>query len=167
MICINARSSEISPIYLNGTPVTVVNKDKRLGNTISTDIFDRNIISNVRDLYHRSNSVISDFSICGSETLDKVHSTFCMHMYDCELWNLISSDVQKFYIAWCKVKRRIWKLPSTTHNSIIHNITFNIHIILEKRFIKCMHSALNDNIVCRQILLAKLRCKKSFFSRKL
>ena len=27
-----------------------------------------------------------------------------------------------------------------------------------------MHSALNGNIVCRQILLAKLRCKKSFFA---
>ena len=78
-----------------------------------------------------SNSVISDFSICDSKTLDKVHSTFCMHMYGCELWNLNSSDVQKFYIALRKVKRRIWKLPSTTHNSIIHNITSNIHIILE------------------------------------
>ena len=69
-------------------------------------------------------------------------------MYGCELWNLNSSDVQKFYIAWRKVKRRIWKLPSTTHNSIIHNITSNIHIILEKRFIKFMHNALNGNIVC-------------------
>ena len=86
-------------------------------------------------------------------------------MYGCELWNLNSSDLQKFYIAWRKVKRRIWKLPSTTHNSIIHNITSNIHIILEKRFIKFMHSALNGNIVCRQILLAKLRCKKSFFQK--
>ena len=27
-----------------------------------------------------------------------------------------------------------------------------------------MHSALNGNIVCRQILLEKLRCKKSFFA---
>ena len=86
-------------------------------------------------------------------------------MYGCELWNLNSSDVQKFYIAWRKVKRRIWKLPSTTHNSIIHNITSNIHIILEKRFIKFMHNALNGNIVCRQILLAKLRCKKSFLQK--
>ena len=164
LIYFNVSSSEISPIYLNGTPVTVVNKDKHLGNTISTDIYDRNIISNVCDFYQRSNSVISDFSICDSETLDKVHSTFCMHMYGCELWNLNSSDVQIFYIAWRKVKRRIWKLPSTTHNSIIHNITSNIHIILEKRFIKFMHSALNGNIVCRQILLAKLRCKKFFFA---
>ena len=82
-----ASSSEISLIYLNGTPVTVVNKDKHLENTISTDIYDRNIISNVCDFYQRSNSVISDFSICDSETLDKVHSTFCRHtcMYGCEL----------------------------------------------------------------------------------
>ena len=27
-----------------------------------------------------------------------------------------------------------------------------------------MHSALNGNIVCRQTLLAKLRCKKSYFA---
>ena len=35
LLCCNVSS--ISPIYLNGTPVTVVNKDKHLVNTISTD----------------------------------------------------------------------------------------------------------------------------------
>ena len=64
LLCFNVSTTDISPIYLNGTPVTVVNKDKHLGNTISTDIYDRNIISNVCDFYQRSNSVISDFSIC-------------------------------------------------------------------------------------------------------
>ena len=34
LICFNVSSSEISPIYLNGTPVTVVNKDKHLGNAM-------------------------------------------------------------------------------------------------------------------------------------
>ena len=57
-ICFNASSSEISSIYFNGTPVTVVNKDKHLGNTLSPDIYDRNIISNVCDFYQKSNSVI-------------------------------------------------------------------------------------------------------------
>ena len=47
--CFNVSSSDISQIYLNGTPVTVVNKDKYLGNYISTNIYDRNIISNVCD----------------------------------------------------------------------------------------------------------------------
>ena len=107
MLCYNVSSSDIFPIYLNSTPVTVVNKEKHLGNYISTNIYDRNIISNVCDFYQRSNSVISDFGICDSETLDKIHSTFCMHMYGCELWNLTESDVDKFYVAWWKVKRRI------------------------------------------------------------
>ena len=94
---------------MNDKPVTVVNKDKQLGNYISTDIYDRNIISNVCDFYQRSNSVISDFGICDNETLDKIHSTFYMHMYGCELWNTTDSDVDRFYVAWRKVKRRIWK----------------------------------------------------------
>ena len=58
-------------------------------------------------LYQRSNSVISDFSFCDSETLDKIHSTFYMHMYSCELWKLNDSDVQKCYIARRNVTRRI------------------------------------------------------------
>ena len=164
LLCFNVSSSDISPIYLNGTPVTVVNEDKHLGNYISTNIYDRNIICNVCDFYQRSNSVISDFGICDSETLDKIHSTFCMHMYGCEFWNITDFDVEKFYVAWRKVKRRIWKLPNTAHNRIIHNIASNIHIILEKRLIKFIHSSLNGNEMCKQILCVKLRCKKSSFA---
>ena len=87
-----------------------------------------------------------------------------MHMYGCELWNVTDSDVDKFYVSWRKVRRRIWKLPSAAHNRIIHNIASNIHIILEKRRIKCIHSALNGNEMCEQILCVKLRCKKSSFA---
>ena len=99
LLCFNDSSSNISPIYLNDKPVTVVNIDKHLGNYISINIYDRNIISNVYDFYQRSNSVISDFGICDNETLDKIHSIFCMHMYSCELWNITDSDVDKFYVA--------------------------------------------------------------------
>ena len=96
LICFNVSSSDISPIYLNGTPVTVVNKDKHLANYISTDIYGRNIISNVCDFYQRNNSVISDFGIY--DTLGKIHSTFCMHMYGCELWNRTDYDVDNFML---------------------------------------------------------------------
>ena len=40
----------------------------------------------------------------------------------------MESDVDKFYAAGWKVKRRIWKLSNTAHNMIIHNIASNIHI---------------------------------------
>ena len=47
-----------------------------------------------------------------------VHSTFCMHMYGCELWNITNSDVDKFYVAWRKIKRRIWKSSYLIHTLI-------------------------------------------------
>ena len=39
LLCFNVSSSDESQIYLNGTPVTVVTKEKHLGNYISTDIY--------------------------------------------------------------------------------------------------------------------------------
>ena len=62
------------------------------------------MIANVCDLYQRSNSIITEFHACDSETLDSLHSTFCMHMYGCELWNLTSSYIDKYIIAWRKIK---------------------------------------------------------------
>ena len=58
-----------------------VGSDKHLGNYISTDIADINIVDGVYDLYQRSNWVISDFRVCDSNTLDSVHRAHCMHIY--------------------------------------------------------------------------------------
>ena len=88
IICFNVDPSKCTPIYLNNQPITIVNSDKHLGNYISSDINDRNIMNNVCDFYQRSNSVLANFSGCDSESLDSLHNTFCMHMYGCELWNL-------------------------------------------------------------------------------
>ena len=70
-----------------------------------------NIVSSVCDLYQGSNSTISDFNACNSDTLDRLHSSFCMHMHGCELWNLSLSYTDKYITAWRKIKRRIWKIP--------------------------------------------------------
>ena len=78
-----------------------------LGNYISNDIHERIIVSSVCDFYQRSNSTISDFNACNTDTLDRLHSSFCMHLYGCELWNLGLSYIDKYIIAWRKVNRRI------------------------------------------------------------
>ena len=72
-------------------------------------------ISNVCDFYQRRKSVISDFSIYDSETLDKVHSIFCMHMYGCELWNLNSSDVHN--ILHCLAQSKASYMEVAKHYS--------------------------------------------------
>ena len=85
LLCFNACDAVTQHIKLNGQPVSVVHKDKHLGNYISDSIHDRHILNNICDLYQRSNFLISQFRSCDSETLDRLHKTCCMHMYGCEL----------------------------------------------------------------------------------
>ena len=99
----------------------------------------------VCDLYQRSNSIISDFSSCNGVSLDSLHNTFCMHMYECELWKLSNGQDEKYKIAWSKVKRSIWRLPRLTHNCIIHGLSTDISALIEKRMINFIHNALNHN----------------------
>ena len=112
LLCFNVdHTVVISQTYLNGELIPVVDTDKYLGNYISTNITDRNIIDNICDLYQRSNRVFSDFRVCDSNALDSLHRTYCMHMYGCELWDLNCNYIKDFKVAWRKIKRRIWRLP--------------------------------------------------------
>ena len=73
LLCYNKDpQTVIPPIYLNGEQVSVVEHEKHLGNFLSTNIYDRNIISNVCDLYQRSNLLISDFRVCDCITLQNI-----------------------------------------------------------------------------------------------
>ena len=77
LLCFNLDPlSEIISIYLNGVQISIVEHEKHLGNYVSTNISDRNIIANVCDLYQRSNLLISDFMVCDSQTLDCLHKTY-------------------------------------------------------------------------------------------
>ena len=49
----------------------------------------------------------------------RLRSSFCMHMYGCELWS--SSHIDKHIIAWRKIMRRIWKIAINSHKRIVHN----------------------------------------------
>ena len=87
----------IPQTYLNGEVIPVVNSDKHLGNYISINITDRNIIDNICDLYQRSNRVISDLKICDRNALDSLHRTYTN---SCELWDLNCNYIKDFKVAW-------------------------------------------------------------------
>ena len=96
LICYYIDPSMLSLICLIKQPLSIVDNDKHLGNYTSNDIHGRNIVSSVCDLYQQNNSTISNFNACNSDTLDRLHSSFCMPMYSCELWNLSSSYTDKY-----------------------------------------------------------------------
>ena len=70
------------------------------------------LLKSLTIICQRSNLLISYFRPCSNETIDSLHMTYCMHMYSCELWNLNEKDVNQFKVAWRKIKRRPWKIPS-------------------------------------------------------
>ena len=60
-------------------------------------------------------------------------------MYRCELWNLSCSYVNKYIVAWRKIKRRLWRLPYTTHNNIVHNLCNDVAL----RIVSFIHNNYN------------------------
>ena len=80
LLCFNCDTLNV-PIFVSGKRilVPVASHDRHLGNYISTDILDRNMIDYVSNFYQRSNWIISDFRACDSFTLDYIHRTFCLH----------------------------------------------------------------------------------------
>ena len=145
--------------------IPIVESDKHLGNYISTNSHDRNIIGSVSDLYHRSNCVSSDFRACDNNTLDNLHRTYCMYMYGCELWDLNCNYVTDFKVAWRKIKRRIWRLPYRVHNVIVDSLNYDIDHQLDTGKTTFVYWCLNpSNSVCRSLLSSKLHCVRSTFA---
>ena len=68
-------------------------------------------IHNTQYTIHNTQYTISDFNACNSDTLDRLHSSFCMHMYGCEHWNLSSSYIDKYIIVWKKTRDEFGKFP--------------------------------------------------------
>ena len=63
--------------------------------------------------------------------------------------------------------RRIWKIPPTSHKYNVHNLSSGCKMLLEKRIMKLIHNALNNNnMMCAQVIRVRLRCKNSPFTEK-
>ena len=117
LMCFNVKHKDFV-LYLCNQPVNLVEHETYLGNDIVSDIFDRSISHTVHTFFQKSNHVISDFRMLDSFSLHKLHSTYCMSLYGCELFNYNSNYISELYVAWRKVIRKIFKLPMRTHNYI-------------------------------------------------
>ena len=94
------------------------------------------IIHTVHTFYQKSNHVISDFRMLDSFSFHKLHSTYCMSLYGCELFNYNSNYISELYVAWRKVIRKIFKFPMRMHNYIVYGIVESVNIILDRRIAK-------------------------------
>ena len=70
-----------------------------------------------------------------------------MNVYRSQLWRLNNKSVKRFYGAWRKTIRRIWRLDNRTHNSLINLINgcLPVNLKLEKRCIKFIWNLFNTS----------------------
>ena len=70
---------------------------------------------------------------------------------------LMTKFVERFYIAWRKTIKRIWRLDKRTHNVLINliNRCLPINMILEKRCIKYIWNLFNSSHELHKTIIVK------------
>ena len=105
--CYNLIYEFIPSVKLCGQYIKVVSDEIHLGNHIYNEF--------ACDFYRRSNTIISNFNMGDSITLNHLHATFCTSMYGCELLQHNAKYMSQLYVAWWKSIRRVFRLSSQTH----------------------------------------------------
>ena len=106
-----------------------------LGTIIHSDITRKNIDSAVNDLFMRTNNLVADFSDTHSSTLSVLFQSYCMNVYGSQLGSYNDfRAVERFYTAWRKTIRRIWRIDKRTHNLLIHAINSSPFTTLKIEF---------------------------------
>ena len=76
-------------------------------------------------------------------------STYCLDACASQLWDHEDKRIEKYYVAWGRAMRKVWKLPNLTHCNILPVITnyLPLNIILEKILLKFILSIIKSEIL--------------------
>ena len=105
-------------------------------------------------------SLYLDFKYLQCDVLSNMISTYCL--YASQLWDYEDKRIEKYYVAWRKAMRKVWKLHNLTHCNLLPVITncLPLNIILEKRLLKFIWSIINsENRIVNNVF--KVALKKS------
>ena len=147
LLCYNLPTDSVPCIKLCGEVVEIVSNEKHLGNKLFNNIYKRDMSEFVGNFYKSSNSVIANFSMCDSFTLNNLHSSFCSSLYGVELFNLNKSYMSDLYTAH---RKGLFRIPARTHNSIVIKLAGDLVSKLDCRIAKFIFNMVNhDNDTVR------------------
>ena len=108
----------------DGSIIPYVDTCNHLGNTISIKS-DKVILDNaVKELYMRTNWLLSDFLFSECSTIFHLFNTYCMNIYGSPLRKYYDKNLlEVFYVAWRKSLRRVWKISNVTQNNLLSFVT--------------------------------------------
>ena len=114
-------SSCMAYFTLCGQQLSFVDTITHLGHLIHYSL------SNVPDINHKlrymvkkANCLLASFPRVGPVALTRLFQTYCLPLYGSALWSLSCPALYHIDVAFNKVLRRIWHLPSRSHTGIVH-----------------------------------------------
>lgn len=90
---------------------------------------------------------MSQFPQANINTKYKLYKTYCMSVYGSQLWDFSKKLCDRFYTAWRKCVRRLFRLPCNAHSVLLHLICNDmpVNLQLHVRFVEFMKSCLSSN----------------------
>uniref|UniRef100_A0A0P4VXS2 Reverse transcriptase domain-containing protein n=1 Tax=Scylla olivacea TaxID=85551 RepID=A0A0P4VXS2_SCYOL len=150
----NKRSNIIPNVEINGKTIDIMEEIVHLGNVLGRNIFKCDTSKCVTDFYRQCNSFLSRFKGGLSHVRNTLFFKYCSSFYGSQLLNVCDGSMEAVYRAWRVAVRRVWKLPWTTHCSLLPHIA-NVmppEMWFAKREIAFINQILtSDNMVIRTI----------------
>ncbi len=121
---------------MNGEPIVKADNTLHLGHYVGKTAHVKNISSGVSNLITGTNTMLSRFHHCSSDVKSSLFQSYCTSYYGSVLWPLNTNEINRLYVLWRKIMRRIWKLPHRTHCCLLPAVIGcePIHIQLLIRF---------------------------------
>ena len=104
------------------------------------------IVFKSQDLLKKANLLFCKFNFCNPHTLTFLFRSYCLSLYGCSLWWLDSPSMNLIEVAFNKMLRHIWKLPSNSHTRIVHSTACLLNLI--NVVFACSLSLLSSALSC-------------------
>lgn len=124
---------------------------KHLGAQLTQDLSDEaDILDRRNQLFYGSNLIRAKFNVAPTWVKSLLFCAHNSHFYGCTAWDISGKNVDTLVTAWNRCIRCIWGIPTTTHTSIVHQLTFNpkCEIMKRKRKLKQTMLSSSNKLIC-------------------
>ena len=148
MVFRKSHVSEIADVFVNNEKVERVHCMKYLGHMLYDDRNNSLVSSVNNDFKVQVNTFLGSFQRLTAKVKNNLFLKYCMSFYGSNLCSLYDKSMEQLYVSHRKSLRKIWSIPSRTHNKLLPHISDHVpmEVTLYKRFMKFFcKGMLNEN----------------------
>ena len=123
LICFSWSSSSSCKASFTfcGQQLSFVDTVTHLGHLLHYNLSDvPDINRKLRDTVKKANCLLASFPHVGPFILTRLFQSYCISLYGSALWALSCPALHLIEVAFNRVLRRIWYLPSRSHTGIVY-----------------------------------------------